>query len=154
MWWIWLLGGVVVVLALALFWRFVLTTLAHQGQQARQSFAQQRSHLETQFFTAAAQSGKPRGLRWKELHWGEKLEFVRDRQSGQIGAIVAVAIQFEAVEGSDMEGVPAVKDAKNASAFFVYHQGQWQATGKAFFNMNPDEAVAHFEKQFERLGNA
>ena len=153
MWWIWPVVVAAVVLALVLFWQFVLRTLAKQRELARRTFTEQRPDLEGQFFQAASESGKPRGLRWKEMHWSEEAEFIRDKQSGQIGAIVGVTIQFEAIEGSDMEGVPAVKDSKNASALFVFQQGQWYPTGKTFFNMNPDEAIVHFEKQFERLEN-
>ncbi len=152
MWIWWILGGLFVIFGgmVLAFW-LMKRYLQAEYQNARQQFDQQRDALKQQYFQVAAASGKPRGLLWKEIHWTPLAEFVRNRKNGQIGAFVGVTIQFEAVAGSDMEDVPAVKDSKNASAFFVFEQGQWHVTNKTFFNMNPDEAIQHFEEQFERM---
>jgi hypothetical protein len=122
-----------------------------QIERAREMFKLQRERLEAQFLTAAAATGKPRGLRWKDCQWENAVEFVRERKTGQIAALVGVTIRFEAVPGSDMEGLPAVDNLRNASAVFFFHAGQWATVGKAVFNMNPDEAVNHFSTQYERL---
>jgi hypothetical protein len=152
MWLVWIIGGVVVFLALILLGGILANFgRAVYQERAKELFRLQKQRLEERFAVAAAASGKPRGLRWKELQWSETVQFVRDHKSGQIGAIVGVTIQFEAIEGGDMEDVPAVQDAKNASALFLFDKGAWHATGKAFFNLNPDEAAARFENQFERL---
>jgi hypothetical protein len=140
-------------LLVALLWRKLRAFSRDvQGERAREMFKLQRERLEAEFLRAAAASGKPRGLRWCECQWEESIEFVRERRTGQIAAIVGVTVRFEAVQGSDMEGVPAVNDLKNASAVFFFHRGQWHTVGKALFNKNPDEAVQHFEGQYERLG--
>jgi hypothetical protein len=118
---------------------------------ARQAFHDHRRDLESQFFHAAAASGKPRGLRWKACEWDDRVEFVREKQTGHLAALVGVTIQFEAIEGSGMEGLPAVGNLRNASAVFFYHRGRWHTTGKAVFNLNPGEALAHFATQYERL---
>jgi hypothetical protein len=118
---------------------------------ARRLFQQQRERLELQFFQAAAASGKPRGLRWKAIDWEPGAEFARERDSGRLVALLGVTIQFEAIEGSDMEGLPAVGNLRNASAVFFFHRQRWHTTGKAVFNLNPDEALAHFQNQYERL---
>ena len=123
-----------------------------QIERARELFKLQRERLEAQFLKAAAATGKPRGLRWKDCQWDDAVEFVRERSSGQIAALVAVTIQFEAIEGSDMEGLPAVGNLRNASAVFFFQKGHWLTVGKAVFNMNPDEALAHFKNQYERVG--
>jgi hypothetical protein len=134
----------------ATFWK-----LLHRRQpsveQVRQQFQRQREHLELLFFQAAAASGKPRGLRWKACDWEFGVEFARERATGQLAALVGVTIQFEAIEGSDMEGLPAVGNLRNASAVFFYHGDRWHTTGKAVFNLNPDEALTHFHNQYERL---
>ena len=119
--------------------------------RARELFKLQRERLEAQFIVAAAKTGKPRGLRWVDCEWDSAVLFVRDRQSGQIAALAGVTIQFEAIEGSDMEGLPAVGNLRNASAVFFFQGGNWQTVGKAVFNMNPDEAVQHFHNQYERV---
>ena len=117
----------------------------------RDLFALTRPRLQEEFFAAAAASGKPRGLRWKALEWAPGAEFARERATGNLAALVGVVIQFEAVEGSDMEGLPAVGNLRNASAVFFFHRGRWRTTGKAVFNLNPDEALARFGDQYERL---
>jgi hypothetical protein len=135
--WVWLMVIAVAfsALALVLFWR----PLRAFGQEirlerARELFKLQRERLEAKFLSAAAASGKPRGLRWKDCQWGEEVEFVRERRTGDIVALIGVTIQFEAVEGGDMEGVAAVGNLRNASAVFFFHRGHWMTVGKAVFN--------------------
>jgi hypothetical protein len=119
--------------------------------QARELFERQRPELQSQFFEAAGAAGKPRGLRWKEVEWGPAVAFARERDTGRLAALAGITIHFEAVEGGDMEGVPAVGIPRNASAVFFYHAGRWHTTGKTVFNLNPDEAVAHFGRLYEKL---
>jgi hypothetical protein len=122
-----------------------------QMQNARARFEKERPRLQAQFFAVAAASGKPRGLRWKECQWSELIEWVRDKQSGQIHVLVGVTISFEAIEGGDMEGVEAVGNLRNASAVFFLQDGRWQTAGRAIFNLNPAEAVEHFKATYERI---
>jgi hypothetical protein len=131
------------------FWR--LFRRGPQLEQARLLFRHQREHLELQFFQAASASGKPRGLRWKTIDWEPGVEFARERASGCLAALVGVTIQFEAIEGGDMEGLPAVGNLRNASAVFFFHGKRWHTLGKTVFNLNPDEALVHFQNQYERL---
>jgi hypothetical protein len=154
--WLWWLIPVLVLVGLLvvfLIWR-PLGAFGKEVQveRARELFKLQRERLEAQFLRAAAATGKPRGLRWKDCQWGDAVEFVRDRHNGQIAALVAATIQFEAVAGGDMEGLPAVNNLRNASAVFFFQNGNWFTVGKAVFNMNPNEAVDHFSGQYERVG--
>jgi hypothetical protein len=147
------LGGLgLASVALALAWR-PMRSLGReiQVERALELFRLQRERLEAQFVKAAAGTGKPRGLRWKDCDFERGLELARDRQSGQLVALVPVTIQFEAVEGSDMEGLPAVGNLRNASAVFFFQRGQWLTVGKTVFNLNPDEALEHFKHQYERI---
>jgi hypothetical protein len=149
--WLWAgLGGVAGLLLLAL----VIWLLWRVGNSVREAtvlFELQRAALQCLYFEAAAKSGKPRGLRWKACEWAPGAEFARERSTGQLAALVPVTIQFEAVEGSDMEGLPAVGNLRNASAVFFFHKGQWHTTGKTVFNLNPDEALNHFRNLYDRL---
>src|SRR5262245_36905948 len=155
--WPWVVLGLTVligiVVGLALLWR-PLRTFSRQVQveRARELFRLQREGLEARFLKAASTSGKPRGLRWRDCDWENGVEVVRDKHTGQIAALVGVTIKFEAVEGGDMEGLPAVGNLRNASAVFFFQRGQWHTVGRALFNMNPDEAVVHFKNQYERVG--
>jgi hypothetical protein len=152
----WALGGLAALLAVAfLLWRPLRRFGKEvQVERARELFKLQRERLEARFLEAAAATGKPRGLRWKDCQWEPETAFVRERRTGQIAALVGVTVQFEAVEASDMEGLPAVGNLRNASAVFFFHRGHWDTVGKAVFNMNPHEAVAHFKNQYEPVNPA
>jgi hypothetical protein len=148
--WIYAGAGVAVVALLVL-----LVLAVRRGgvslSAARGAFEVQRAELEAAFFAAAAASGKPRGLRWKACDWEPGAEFAREIATGHLAALVGVTIQFEAVEGGDMEGLPAVGNLRNASAVFFFHDGRWHTTGKAVFNLNPNEVLARYRNQYECL---
>src|SRR5438105_7625197 len=151
--WLWLLPVVLLLgVVLWLLWR-PLRSLGKdiQVERARELFILQRERLEAKFVTAASATGKPRGLRWKDCAFETAVELARDRQTGQLVALVPVTVQFEAIAGSDMEGLPAVGNLRNASAVFFFQRGQWLTVGKAIFNMNPEEVIAHFKNQYERV---
>jgi hypothetical protein len=150
-WMLILLVPLVVVVAIAA-WRSMCVFGGRVAvERARELFKLQRERLEVQFMTAAAASGKPRGLLWKDCQWDNPVEFVREVGTGQIHALVGVTIAFEAVPGGDMEGLPAVGNLRNASAVFAFENGHWRTQGKAVFNMNPDETIRHFHGQYERI---
>ncbi len=120
-------------------------------EQARALFLRQREHLEAKFFDQASRSGKPRGLRWKACDWQSDVAFAREQATGKLAALVGITIRFEAIEGGDMEGLPAVGNLRHASAVFFFERGQWHTIGRALFNLAPDEALAHFRNQYQRL---
>src|SRR4051794_32407579 len=117
----WLVALALLALAafFALMWR-IGASAAHSLERARLAFPAERARLQAEFFQAAAASGKPRGLRWKHCDWGDEVELAREVAGGELTALVDVTIQFEAIEGSDMEGLPAVGNLRTASAVFFY----------------------------------
>ena len=148
-----IIAGVVIAAALIV---VLLLRLSRQPEpasipEARAAFEAQRASLEPMFFTAASTTGKPRGLRWKSCEFGAAFELARDRRSGEILAFVPVTIAFEAIPGSDMEGLPAVGNLRIGSAVFFHDRGAWHATSRAVFNLTPDQALAHFHNEYERL---
>ncbi|HEV3146490.1 MAG TPA: hypothetical protein VGZ47_21565 [Gemmataceae bacterium] len=150
----WAAVGIVALLALIalLTWRwFHRAGQEIQIGRARESFHLQRERLEQMFFQAAASSGKPRGLRWRQCEFGPTLELARDKHSGELIGLVPVTISFEAIAGSDMEGVAAVGNLRSASAVFVFRKGQWVTNGRAVMNLNPVEAIQHFHKHYEGI---
>ena len=154
--WPWLaLGGVGLIAVAGLLLR-IAGPLRRRIQEtvarhARSLFARQREYLEARFFTAASRSGKPRGLRWTNCDWSSDVEFARDRETGQLVALASVTIQFEAVEGGDMEGLPAVGNLRHASAVFYFDGRNWTTAGRAVFNLNPAEAIEHHRTRYERV---
>ena len=119
-------------------------------ERARELFRLQHERLQIMFLGAASRSGKPRGLRWKECQWSDLIAWAREKQTGMMLALVGVTIAFEAIEGSDMEGVAAVGNLRNASAVFFLRDGRWQTNGRVIFNLNPDEAIEHLKGEVER----
>jgi len=146
----WVIGGVglVLLLGLMLLWGY-LSTRPLSAEQARRQFQQQREHLEAKFFQLAASSGKPRGLRWVECDWDDRFALARDRGTRQLAALVGITVRFEAIEGSDMEGLPAVGNLRSASAVFTWRTRRWVTAGRAVFNLSPAEAIRHFHQQYE-----
>src|SRR4051794_6294212 len=131
-WYGWVLLGVAAGVLVLLVLR-ALEARSVSVPQARTLFQAQRPRLEATFLQAAGAGGKPRGLRWVGCEWEPGVEFARERATGRLAALVGVTVRFEAVAGSDMEGLPAVGNLRNASAVFFFHAGRWHTTGKALF---------------------
>ncbi|MEZ6131457.1 MAG: hypothetical protein R3C59_22510 [Planctomycetaceae bacterium] len=111
------------------------------AEQILRSFEHQRQELRDQFFAQAAASGKPRGLTWKSCSWLDTYILVEDSQPGLLTMFCGVNVAFEAIEGSDMDGVEAVSMIRDGSAVFHHQNGRWGSGGRVLFNMNPQMAA-------------
>lgn len=118
-------------------------------RQARAQFSLRREWLEARFLALAARSGKPRGLEWVDCEFDSSVRFARDRDSGQLRALVGVTISFEATVGGGMEDVEAVGNLRAATAVFKCEDGVWSTEGRAIFNLSPEQAIKHFEHELE-----
>jgi hypothetical protein len=121
---------------------------ANEARRALDSFRLQREQLEAKFFDIASRLGKPRGLKWLECEWQDRVEFGRDIENGMLTAFVAVNLNFEAIEGGDMEDVEAVGMMRDAAALFHFQGGAWGTGGRALFNMNPEDALDRLKDQY------
>ena len=120
-------------------------------QRARQLFHRRREWLEARFLTLAAQSGKPRGLAWVDCDFQDEVAFARDRTSGELRALVGVTIRFKAIDGGGMEDNPNVNNLRAATAVFRMDRLIWATDGRAIFNLNPAEAIQHFQHELETV---
>ena len=154
-WWVpTLVGSVVVVIIASLAWRPLRARLRQRElAQARKHFHRHREHLEARFLQRASQSGMPRGLEWVHCDFEDDVVYARNRRTGEISAFVGVTIGFEAIEGGGMEDVEAVGNLRAATAVFRVERGTWQTDGRAIFNLNPSEAVAHYEANLELVAH-
>lgn len=118
-------------------------------EQARVNFHRRREWLEAKFLSLAAQSGKPRGMKWVDCDFADDVAFARDRKTGRYRALVAVAIQFEAIPGGGMEEVEAVAQRKAATVVFRLDGPEWEVDGRALFNLNPAQTIAQFQHELE-----
>lgn len=116
---------------------------------ARQRFHRRREWLEARFLTLASQSGKPRGLAWMNCEFDDDVSFARDRHTGELRALVAITVSFEAVEGGGMEDNPNVGNLRAATAVFRLDHDQWTTDGRAVFNLSPAQTIQHFQNELE-----
>lgn len=153
--WMWIALGAALLLVVlgAVLWRPMRAArFAAAYTRARQEFHRQREWLEVRFFEAAARSGRPRGLTWTNCDFDDDVAYARDRHTFALSAFVGVTISFEAIKGGLMEDVEAVGNLRAATAVFSLVRGQWTTAGRAIFNLNPTEAIAHFESELELVG--
>ena len=120
-------------------------------RRARQEFLLRREWLEARFLQMASARGLPRGLAWTDCDFDSPVSFARDRKTGELTALVAVTIRFEAIESGGMEAVEAVAEAKAATAVFRYDGQQWTTGGRAIFNPNPVEAIQFYQSELETV---
>lgn len=125
--------------------------LMRRVRQIERDFVRDRKSLEAKFFEAASQSGKPRGLAWKQCAFQHRVLFGRDRANGEIVGLVGVTIGFEAVPGGGMEDVEAVGNLRAATAVFIHNGRQWTTQGKAIFNLEPPEVLERYRESLTTL---
>ena len=144
------------IVAIFVAWRFIGPTWRESRQQAdllrwQKEFRGQRERLEAMFFDRASRSGKPRGLRWKDCDFGDAVVYARDRRTLCLLAFVGVTLSFEAIEGGPMEEVEAVGNLRAATAFFRHDGRSWHTDGRVLFNLDPSEAIAHYQGEVEAV---
>ena len=154
---VWSIVGIAVVVpllivVLVLLWlRLRAATSEAQLQAARRQFRQQREWLEARFFTMASESGRPRDLEWVDCDFADEVAFARDKQTSELRALVAMSISFEAVPGGDMEDNPNVGRLRAATAVFLHRHGKWETDGRAIMNLDPHQAITHFQHELETV---
>jgi hypothetical protein len=116
---------------------------AVQIERARELFRLQQERYEETLLAAAAAGGKPRGLRWlRAVITGDAL--ITRNAKREIVALVPVQIDFEPIEGSEMENVPMAREPRVATAVFTFRRGEWHTDGRIVFNLAPRQAAKHF----------
>ncbi len=144
--------GVAVVFVAQLIWRRLRSAqLDAKRQLATLEFADWREKLQADFLKAAAATGKPRGLSWKQCDLDDSQLFATDRSSGELYALVRATISFEAIAGGDMEDVEAVGNLRCATAIFAHRNGCWTTDGRAAFNLEPAQALERFQESLQPL---
>lgn len=155
MWQVWAAVAVAVlfmaVLLIVIRRRRATSSQAARWDEAKRTFRQRREWLEARFVTVASQSGKPRGLLWRNCDFADDVTFARDRQSGALQALIAATIEFEAEIGGGMEDVEAVSRKRAATAVFEFDGEEWVTSGRVVFNLSPVETIQHFRHELERV---
>lgn len=139
-------------LTLIMLWWFYGIGREIQAERARESFRLQHERLEKLFFEKASSTGLPRGLRWVSSVFALHFDLAREKTTRQIVALVPVTVQFEAIEGGDMEGLPAVPVPRQGCAVLHFQRGDWSTSGRVMFNLDPAQVLEQFACDFERIG--
>jgi hypothetical protein len=144
----------VMLMAAWLLWAIVRPSLfTRRVQRALQQFVRNRAVLEAAFFRAAAASGKPRGLAWKECGFQSGVLLARDRANGELVGLVGVTISFEAIAGGGMEDVEAVGNLRAATAVFNWNGREWNTHGRAVFNLEPREVIERYGDSLDPISS-
>jgi hypothetical protein len=120
-------------------------------ERALKQFVRNREKLESQFFKAASESGKPRGLAWKQCAFQQGVTMARDRANGELVGLVGVTIGFEAIEGGGMEDVEAVGNLRAATAVFTHDGRGWTTQGRAVFNLEPRDVLMRYKSSLDAV---
>jgi len=135
-----------------LVWALLRPTLfSRRIERALKQFVRDRDALEAAFLSAAAASGKPRGLAWKQCAFQQGVLMARDRANGELVGLVGVTIGFEAIEGGGMEDVEAVGNLRAATAVFTHDRRAWTTDGKAVFNLEPREVLTRYKDSLDAV---
>lgn len=118
---------------------------------AKLGFHRQREHLEARFVQIAGASGRPRGLSWRDVEFGDDVVYAWDKTTRRLHALVAITVSFEAVEGGGMEEVQAVGNLRAATAVFQHDGSTWRTDGRTVFNLNPAETIRHYRGSLEAV---
>ena len=85
-------------------------------------------------------SGKPRGLRWSDVAFDDDIVFARDRKTGDLRALVAIEVCFEAIEGGGMEEVEAVSNVRAGNCRIFLRRCSLVYEGASIFQPRPEGA--------------
>lgn len=151
--WPFLVPVVGLVLFLAGWWLYRLGREV-QAERARESFRLQRERLEEEFLKAAAATGKPRGLCWVSCRFADDFVLVRDKVSRRLAALIPATVGFAPVPGSDMEGIEAATQPRQATAVLHFRKGEWVSDGQTLFNVTPDDAVQLFARDYDSVAES
>lgn len=135
-----------------LVWSLVRRTLfSRKVERLLRDYVRDRDEIQAAFLQAAADSGKPRGLAWKQCDFQDGLLLARDRATGELVGLVGTTISFAAIEGGGMEEVEAVGNLRAATAVLTWKLGQWTTQGRAVFNLEPREVLERYRDSLERI---
>ena len=143
------IGAVAVLVARLLWQRWQAAQQKAKHQLATLEFPDARDELQRAFLQAAAATGKPRGLSWKQCDLHEDELFAIDRANSDLYALVGATISFEAIPGGGMEDVEAVSSLRCATAIFALRDGQWTTDGRVVFNLEPPQTLEHYQESLQ-----
>jgi hypothetical protein len=145
--WLWLvIGAAACVAAIALLaWSARGARRDARFARARRVFHAQRERLEAKFVQLAMAHASVDAPRWEECDFDDDVAYVRNRNTRELSAFVAVTLA-----SADFAGVKAgISGAPVGTAVFRFDRDHWETDGKAILNRTPEEAIRLFQNDLE-----
>ncbi|RMF96395.1 MAG: hypothetical protein D6741_10915 [Planctomycetota bacterium] len=116
--------------------------------EAKQSFRRRREHLEASFVCLVARRAE---VDVDDVHceFEDEILFVRHRETGEISALVGIAIEVRHPGRTFDEQSLGLQ---RAVAWFRLGPDGWQATERPLMNLSPREALDRLGGQLEPVG--
>jgi hypothetical protein len=151
---LWYLAGVcVLVFAWLCLWRPVRQMSREvQFAKARKFFHTQRERLEAKFICLAARRAKNESPRCSDCTFADDVSYVRNRATGELSALVAIALAMEDPGRSARNNGDAVGNLQLGTAVFRFDGDHWETDGRAILNLSPSEAIRFYRKDLEKVG--
>jgi hypothetical protein len=119
--------------------------------QARRDFHAQRERLEVKFIHLAAANTRSRTLHWADCDFDDDVAYVRNRNTGELSAFVAVTV----ASGDFDEPPPGLGDLvgnlRAGTAVFRFDRDHWETDGRAILNLSPTEAIRFYQDDLEMV---
>jgi hypothetical protein len=152
MWW-WIAGLCVLMLAWIWLWRPVRSMSREvQYAKARKFFHTQREHLEAKFINLAAKRAKHESPRCSDCTFADDVSYVRNRSTGELSALVAIALSMEDPDSAGPNSGDAVGNLQLGTAVFRFDHDHWETEGRAILNLSPSEAIQYYRKNLVKVG--
>ncbi len=120
--------------------------------EVRRDFHRQRERLEAKFMQLGSYPAKRDAPRWLDCDFDDGVAFARNRATGELTALVGVAIEIEDLDDHSSGPGDAATNRREATAVFRFESGRWATDGRAIFNFTPAEAIRYYERDLEMIG--
>ena len=149
----WLQAGAGAVLALlVLIWRPVRAASREaRFAQARRGFHAQRERLEVKFIHLAAANAQSRTLHWADCDFDDDVAYVRNRNTGELSAFVAVTVATDDFDDPSVGVGDLVGNLRAGTAVFRFDRDHWETDGRAILNLSPTEAIRFYQNDLEMV---
>ncbi len=118
---------------------------------ARDLFHLRREWLEADFVKLASRGVGASELEWSDCDFDDEAAFATARTNRQLCALVAITIHLVPSEEGDDEDARSSAQRREATAVFHFDGRRWFTEGRTIFNLNPLEAIEHFQHELQMV---
>ena len=118
---------------------------------ARRNFHVQRERLEAKFVQLASARAKLHGPHWEDCDFDDDVAYVRNRNTGELSAFVAVTVSVDDFENAPGGIGDLIGNLRAGTAVFRFDRDHWETDGRAIFNLSPAEAVRFYQNDLEMV---